>query len=120
MPKRFYDRVLETSTSTGTGSLTLSGAQTQFVAFSARFGIGETFYYCIKGQSGSEWEVGRGYLSSATTLVREIVFESSNSDTFVNFSAGTKDVFNTIPSEFADKLWTKGQANALAIGLPMP
>lgn len=125
MPQRMHDRVKETTTTTGTGDITLGGAATQFKAFSSRFTSGteraaDPLYYAIVGQSGTEWEVGRGYLSGATTLVRLEVFASSNSDALVNFSAGTKDVFNTIPGERMEEIFTKGQAVALAIGMNLP
>lgn len=125
MPSRVHDRVQETTTTTGTGDITLAGAVTQFKSFSSRFTSGteraaDPVYYCIKGQSGTEWEVGRGYLSDATTLVRLEVFESSNSDAAVIFSAGTKDVFCTIPAERIEEMFTKGQAVALATGLNTP
>jgi hypothetical protein len=92
------DRVKETSTTTGTGTFTLAGAVTGFASFSV-IGNGNTTYYTIAGQSGSEWEVGIGtYTSSGTTLSRDVVLASSNSGSLVNFSAGTKDVFVTYPA----------------------
>jgi hypothetical protein len=94
----FNDRVKETTTSTGTGLITLLGAVAQFDAFSARFANGESVYYAIVGQTGIEWEVGIGAISSSTFLLRSTVLRSSNADALVNFSAGTKDVFATIPS----------------------
>lgn len=99
----FRDRVKDTTTSTGTGNLTLSGtAPTGFQTFNAAFGTNVLFYYCIAG--GSEWEVGEGYLSASTTMVRSDVLASSNSGNAVNFSAGSKDVFCTVPaSEVSDK-----------------
>lgn len=125
MPQRMHDRVKETSTTTGTGDFTLGGAATQFVSFSSRFTNGteraaDPLYYCIQGQTGTEWEVGKGYLSGATTLVRLQVFASSNADAAVNFSAGTKDVFCTIPGERMEEIFTKGQAVALATGMNIP
>ena len=90
-----HDRVKETSTTTGTGDITLAGAASQFQSFNTAFGTGVLFYYAIVGQSGTEWETGEGYLSGSTTLVRAKVYESSNSNALVNFSAGTKDVFST-------------------------
>lgn len=92
----YADRVQETTTGTGTGALTLAGAATGMRTFNAAFGVGPMFAYAIAG--GAEWEVGLGYLSGATTLVRSIVLSSSNANAFVNFSAGTKDVFNTAPA----------------------
>lgn len=92
------DRVKETTTTTGTGTVTLLGASTGFQSFSA-IGNSNTTYYTIAGQTGSEWEVGVGtYTSAGTTLSRTTVLSSSNSDSLVNFSAGTKDVFVTQPS----------------------
>jgi hypothetical protein len=116
----FADRVKETSTSTGSGNLTLAGAVSQFEAFSTNYAVGAPFYYAIVGQSGTEWEIGLGTLSGATTLVRTTVFQSSNSDAAVNFSAGTKDVFVTIPSAFVNDVVTTGKALAFAVGNAMP
>lgn len=93
------DRVKETTTSTGTGNLTLAGAVTQFRAFSAVCANDDTFLYAIVGQSGSEWEVGIGqYVSATPAIARLGVFSSSNANNLVSFSAGTKDVFITIPA----------------------
>ena len=94
------DRVKETTTSTGTGTVTLLGASTGYQSFSA-IGNGNTTYYTIAGQTGSEWEVGVGtYTSAGTTLSRTTVLSSSNSGSLVSFSAGTKDVFVTYPASF--------------------
>lgn len=91
------DRVKETTTSTGTGTITLAGAVSGFQSFAA-IGNGNETFYTIAG--GGEWEVGIGtYTSSGTTLSRDTVLESSNSGSLVNFSAGTKDVFVTYPAE---------------------
>lgn len=88
----FADRVKDTSTTTGTGNLTLAGSPPSgFVSFNSAFGTNVRFPYVIVG--GAEWECGYGYLSAATTLVRERVTASSNSGSAVNFSAGAKDVF---------------------------
>lgn len=93
----YADRVQETTASTGTGNITLAGAATGMRTFNAAFGVGPMFAYTIAG--GSEWEVGLGYLSAGTTLVRSIVLSSSNANALVNFSAGDKDVFNTAPAK---------------------
>ena len=99
MPLVIKDRVKETSTTTGTGTFTLAGAATGFQSFSA-IGDGNTTFYTIALVGGSEWEVGIGtYTSSGTTLSRDTILSSSNSGNAVNFSAGTKDVFVTYPSE---------------------
>ena len=90
------DRVRENSTTTGTGTLTLSGAVNGFQTFSAAIGNTNTTYYAIVG--GAEFEVGLGTVS-AGALSRDTILESSNSGSAVNFSAGTKDVFCTYPAE---------------------
>lgn len=91
------DRVKETTTTTGTGTITLAGAVSGFQSFAA-IGDGNETFYTIAG--GGEWEVGIGtYTSSGTTLSRDTVLDSSNSGSLVNFSAGTKDVFVTYPAE---------------------
>ena len=93
------DRVKETTTTTGTGTVTLLGASTGFQSFSA-IGNSNSTYYTIVGQTGTEWEVGIGtYTSSGTTLSRSTVLASSNAGALVSFSAGTKDVFVTQPAE---------------------
>lgn len=95
----FKDRVKDTTTTTGTGNLTLSGtAPTGFVNFNTAFGTGSgnTFQYVIDSLGGSEWEVGIGYLSASTTLVRSVILASSNSGSAVSFSAGTKNVRCTV------------------------
>ena len=81
------DRVKETTSTTGTGTVTLGGAVTGFEAFSA-IGDSNTTYYAIVHREGStpEWEVGIGtYTSSGTTLARSTVLASSNSDSAVDF-----------------------------------
>jgi len=92
------DRVKETTTTTGTGNITLGGAATGYQTFNSGVGVGNTAYYCIAGQGTSEWEVGFGTLSASTTLERTKIFASSNAGSAVNFSAGTKDVFVTFPA----------------------
>lgn len=92
------DRVKETSTTTGTGTITLAGAVSGYQSFSA-IGNTNSTYYTIAGQGTTEWEVGIGtYTSSGTTLSRDTVLASSNSGSLVNFSAGTKDVFCDYPA----------------------
>lgn len=95
------DRVRQTSSTTGTGAFALSGAVTGFQNFSV-IGDGNTTSYTIVDASAGEWEVGVGtYTASGTTLSRDVVLESSNSGSLVNFGAGIKDVFVTYPAEKA-------------------
>ena len=97
------DRVKETTTTTGTGTINLGGAQTNFETFVAGIGDGNTTYYAIVHRSSAEFEIGLGTLTDASpdTLARTTVISSSNSDSAVNFSAGTKDVFCTMPASKA-------------------
>ena len=93
------DRVKETTTTTGTGTYTLGGAVVGFESF-ASIGNSNTTYYCCT--DGTDFEVGIGtYTSSGTTLARTTILQSSNSDSAVNWSAGTKEIFCTLPAEKA-------------------
>ena len=111
------DRVKESTTTTGVGDITVAGAATGHITFNTKFGIGVRFRYAVASPSGSEWEVGDGYLSNSTTLVRDVVFFSSNSGALVNFSAGTKDVFIPVPSQMITSF---GQSYAMARGIYLP
>lgn len=92
------DRVKETTTTTGTGAITLAGASTGFRAFSSVMtSPSDTCYYAIVG--GSEWETGLGTYSAANTLTRTTVSRSSNANAAVSFSAGTKEVYMTLIAE---------------------
>ena len=97
------DRVKETTTTAGTGAVTLLGASTGYQSF-AVIGDANTTYYTIAGQTGSEWEVGIGtYTSSGTTLARTTVLSNSSATqpSALSFSAGTKDVFVSYPAEYS-------------------
>ena len=96
------NRVRELTSTTGTGTVTLGGAVGGFQTFAAGIGNDNTTYYAISINSESEWEVGLGTLNGdSSTLTRTTVLESSNSDSAVDFSAGSKEVFCTLPSEKA-------------------
>ena len=93
------DRVKESSTVTGTGSVTLLGAASGFQSFNDAIGNANMTYYAIVGQQNGEWEVGVGtYSSAGSILSRDSVLSSSNAGALVSFSAGTKDVFVTGPA----------------------
>ena len=106
------DRVRETTNTTGTGTFTLLGAVTGYQSFSV-IGNGNTCFYACADQGGPNWEVGLGTYSSGT-LARTTVLSSSNSGALVNFTAGTKDVFVTQPSEKA--VYTDSSGNVSALG----
>jgi len=113
------DRVKETTTTTGTGTITLGGASTGFQSF-AVVGNANTTYYTIAAQIGNEWEVGIGtYTASGTTLARTTVLANSSGTqpTALSFSAGTKDVFVTYPAGKSINLDASG--NSTALGVPV-
>ena len=117
-----YDRVQETTTTTGTGSVTLLGAVTGYQTFAA-VGNGNQTYYCIADQGGANWEVGIGtYSTTGPTLARTTVLASSNSGSLVSFTAGTKTAFITYPSEvsvYASNTPTSGYVlTAQGAGVP--
>lgn len=92
------DRVKVASTTTGTGTFTLGSAASGFQSFSV-IGDGNSTYYAIVDAASGAWEVGIGtYTASGTTLSRDTVLESSNSNAAVDFGAGSKDVFVTYPA----------------------
>ena len=95
------DRVKETSTTIGTGTLNLGGAEPGYQTFVSGVGTGNTTYYAIVNRATSEFEVGIGTVTDAApdTLSRDTIISSSNGGSAVNFSAGTKDVICTLPSE---------------------
>jgi hypothetical protein len=108
------DRVKETTTTTGTGAVSLAGAVTGFETFAAGVGNSNTTYYCIAHQTAAEFEVGLGTLDGdSSDLTRTTVISSSNSDSAVDFAAGTKDVFCTIP---ASKLIFEDANNDATVG----
>jgi hypothetical protein len=92
------DRVKETTSTTGTGTVTLSGAQLGFQSFSSGIGSSNSTYYTIA--LGNEWEVGIGSVTNATTFTRDSVISSSNASSLVSFSAGVKDIFCALPAEY--------------------
>ncbi|HPC84751.1 MAG TPA: hypothetical protein P5144_14660 [Thermoanaerobaculia bacterium] len=101
MALKMRDRVKETTTTVGTGAYTLGGATTGFRAFSAVLTNGDTCYYvCTDGVS---WETGLGtYTHQPLTghqLARTTIYASSNSGSAVNWSAGTRDIFQSYPAE---------------------
>lgn len=105
------DRISETSTTSGTGAITLAGATSGFQAFST-IGDGNTTYYCIT--DGSAWEVGLGtYTSSGNTLARTTVYSNSNGNTTpITLSGGIKNVFGVLAAE---GIVTTGKAIAMSI-----
>ena len=97
------DRVKETSTTQGTGNITLAGAVTGFISFNSGIGTSNTTYYAIFEQGTNNFEVGLGTLSGSTTLQRDTVLSNSAGNTSkIDFNSGgtsTLNVFCTMPAE---------------------
>ena len=100
MALKIADRVRETTTTTGTGTINLGGAVTNFETFAANLSNSDTTYYAIVDNTNGDFEVGLGTFStgSPNTLARTTPISSSNSNSAVNFGSGTKDVFITTPA----------------------
>lgn len=97
------DRVLESSTSSGTGPFTMAGAVLGFRAFSAVCAVSDTVPYYIEavddqGRPTGDWEFGLGTYSASNQLTRTTVRGSSNGGLAVSFPAGTKLVGLGVPA----------------------
>jgi len=108
------DRCLETTTTTGTGAITLLGAVTGYRTIMSVVTGSQQFPYVIVG--GSEFEVGYGTRTGATTFTRDTVLASSNSGNLVNFSAGTKEVWMDLPSDQIEVLTSARTENLIVNG----
>ena len=107
------DRVRETTTTTGTGTINLLGAVTNFETFAANLSNSDTTYYAIVDNTNNDFEVGVGtFTASGTTLARSVI-ASSNSNNLVDFGVGTKEVFITVP---ASKIVVEHGSNNVSIG----
>ena len=100
MALEIHDRVKETTTTTGTGTYTLAGAVAGFETFTANLDNSDTTYYCCT--DNTDFEIGIGtFTSSGTTLARTTILASSNSNSAVNWSSGTRTIFMTYPADKA-------------------
>ncbi len=112
------DRVKETTTTTGTGTITLLGAVSGYQAFSV-IGNTNTTYYAIVDSAAGTWEVGIGtYSTTGPTLARDTILESSSGGTAISFAAGTKDVFCTYPADRS--MYVDGTTITPAIAATLP
>ena len=98
------DRVKETSTTSGTGTLNLAGASQDFITFVSGIGSTNETYYCITESGANKFEVGRGTVTDASpdTLSRDEVLSNSSGNTSkIDFGSAEKDVFCTQPASKA-------------------
>jgi hypothetical protein len=108
MALELKDRVLETASAPGTGTVTLLGASLGYQSFNTALTSGNTTYYAIADLGGASWEVGIGTFTSPNQLARNTILESSNGGSIVNFSTGTQNVFITYPAEKSVNLDASG------------
>jgi len=108
MIARPYDRVQDTTTSTGTGGVVLDNAPpTGMQAFAARYTVGDLVPYTIQDQASGLWEVGICQLVTTNSISRSavnVLDGSSGKGVLVNFTAGTKGVFATLPAQHVANL----------------
>lgn len=104
MPFKLPERVQETSTTTGTGTLTLAGAVTDYKAFSSQMSNGDTTAYVI--EDGTDWEIGYGTYTntSGQQLSRDTVVRSTNGNNLVNWGAGTRNVYVAVSGSEIESL----------------
>ena len=103
------DRVADTSITTGTGNISVSGTPpTAFQTFDTVCATSDTFWYVVVHRTANEWEVGLGTYNGSGVIARTTVLESSNADAAVSFSAGTKDIWLDVPAQ--------GRKNPLSVG----
>jgi hypothetical protein len=113
MPLQLKDRVLETASAPGTGTVTLLGASLGYQSFNTALTSGNTTYYTVADLGGANWEVGIGTFTSPNQLARNTILESSSGGTIVNFSSGLQNVFITYPAEKSVNLDASNNVSAL-------
>jgi len=114
----YADRVQETTTTAGTGAITMAGAVAGYRTFASAFVTGTQISYCLV--DGSAWEVGYGTLTTGSpwTMSRDILIASS-SGALIDLSGGSTTVFCTAPAPQVD--WpTVGETVAAADTLTIP
>jgi hypothetical protein len=113
MALQLKDRVLETASAPGTGTVTLLGASLGYQSFNTALTSGSTTYYTIADLGGANWEVGIGTFTSPDQLARNTILESSSGGSTVNFSSGIQNVFITYPAEKSVNLDASNNVSAL-------
>lgn len=113
------DLVKDTSSTGGTGNLTLSGTPTApYISFNSAFGTNVYFPYVIK--NSTDYEAGYAYLSASTTFVRAIVTASSNAGAAVNWPASAVDIYSAVHADYLMNMPMMGQSLAVSLGIAMP
>lgn len=112
---KFADRACDTTATTGTGDISLSGVAPDGYQSLAAIPVGDEFEYCIRARTGAEWEIGTGKRTASTTLQRMTVLSGSNGTSKVSFSSGTKDVFCIVSASRMAKLLAQDDPPATSI-----
>jgi hypothetical protein len=103
------DRVQESTTTTGTGNVTLGGASQQSQSFLSGIGNGNYTYYALLDGNGVQWEVGQGnVISSGAILSRDIIYASTNSNSKIPLSSNVHTVFGNAPAHLLALIGTSG------------
>lgn len=96
----YADRVRETTTTSGTGSVSLAGAVASYQSFASAFTSGQRVAYALVDTSNGGWEVGIGTFTTGS-LARDVVTAgSSGAGVHITLSGATTQVFNTAPAVF--------------------
>jgi hypothetical protein len=107
------DRVQETSTTSGTGTLTLAGAVPGFQDFSTAIGNGNTTFYTIYDNVAQVWEVGVGTVGAGTLARTTVLSNSSGTTSPITLAGNAASVFCTYPAEQSVNLDASGNVSPL-------
>lgn len=115
MPFFYADRIRDSSTTTGTGAVTLAGSPPQnYNALSGRYSVGDTFDYLFLNGSVAEWECGRGRVIATNQFARDIAWDGSGgTGVRVNFSAGTKTFAVVLAGESMQRITQRAVSVAM-------
>jgi len=115
--RKFHNRVKETTTTTGTGDLTLDGAEASYQAFNDAFSDGDKVWVCTV--DGTDWEIANCTFTAPSTIARDTIEDSSNAGAAVNWGAGSKEVFCVLPASLChnvpDETLTITSASSITI-----
>ncbi|CAB4848271.1 MAG: hypothetical protein F2774_03990 [Actinobacteria bacterium] len=107
------DRVQETTTTSGTGTLTLAGAVAGYQAFSSAIGNGNTTFYTIYDNIAQVWEVGIGTVGAGTLARTTVLSNSSGTTSPISLPGNAAAVFCTYPAEQSVNLDASNNVSAL-------
>lgn len=110
------DRVKETTSTTGTGTLTLLGAVGNYRSFNSVFTNGQQCGYIIVNETGTQWEIGNGTVGTNSLTRDEVLSNSLNTTAKINFTAGTKTVAVTLTADRINEVFAEGTVTEIEVG----